>query len=131
MQPLFYMSENYSIVASKADFFKNRLPETPILRKLYDSVKLTFGLPTDRVIISVAEGKRYYKLTLLSTDIKKYTIGEIYFLPEIKGLDIFIPDNPNVPLLQWRNKKPVWKNYSTLLDMVGLDKLFGKLINSI
>lgn len=126
-----YNQVQFSNVIDYNDFYKTKLPEIIKIRSLVDNTKLLFNLPGDRVILQVGQGERIYKLLLLSPDIKKNIIGWIIYLPLESRLDIFLPDNPDIPLLQWKNKQAVHKNYATLLDRAGLDKLFSRLVNII
>ena len=51
-------------------------------------------------------------------------------IPKDNRFDVFNADS-NIPVIQWKNKKPVFKNYSMLLDKMGLDKLFTKIVNPL
>lgn len=122
---------NYSRVVDFNDFYKGKLPEIIKIRSIIDNLKLIFNLPTDRVLLDVAQGQRVYCFTIISPDVKKIILGQFFYLPLERRLDLFLPDNPTIPLIQWKNKKVEFKNYATLLDKAGLDKLFVKVINII
>lgn len=127
-----YNRLQFSQVVDYNDFYKSKLPEMIRIRSLFDNTKLLFNIPGDRIVLSVGQGERIYKLTILSPDVKKNIIGWIVYIPlEQSRLDIYIPDNPDIPLIQWKNKQVVHKNYSYLLDRAGFDKLFGRLVNVV
>lgn len=126
-----YLYEPFSVVKDLGDFYLSGLPEMTKVKLLVENVKLLFHLPQDRVEVSVSNEDRYYKITLLTKDINKIPFGMIYYMPLLKRLDIYSADSPQIPLIQWQSKKPVFKNYSMLLDTAGLDTLFKKLINVI
>lgn len=126
-----YNQINFSLVVDLPDFYKSKLPEIVKVRSLIDSCKLLFKLPGDRVILEVSESDRIYKITLQNPDIKRTLLGVIVYLPLQNRLDLFLPDNLEIPLIQWKNKQVVHKNYSMLLDRAGMDKLFSRLVNVI
>lgn len=131
MESVDYLKLNFSKVVNKGDFFKGNLPEMIQVRSLYDSIKLLLNLSSDVVIINVSETDRIYSYTILSPTVNKFVLGKVVYLPLLKRLDIYNGDNLELPLIQFKNKKPVFKNYSILLDRAGMDKLFNKLLNSI
>lgn len=130
MLPTDYRYIQFALVTDTTDFFRAKLPEIRKIKSMIDSVKLLLSLPHDRVILSVAEGERIYKLTLLTTDINKTPFAEFIYMPMIKRLDLVSLDSA-IPLIQWLNKKPVFKGYSMLLDKAKLDKLFDKIISNL
>lgn len=132
MDSIAYLNTKYSRVTNLGDFLKSRLPEMIQIRSLLDNIKLLFGISSNRIIIDVAEdNQRIYKFTLLNPNISQNIMGWIIFMPLIQGLDIYTVSTPNTPLIQWRKKKIIFKNYDLFLDRVGFDKLFNKLLNSI
>ena len=124
-----YNSAMFSQVTDLADFFGSNLPESKTLKALYNAVKLTFGAVEGRIIVQCLEGDRVYKLIVLTNNIHKYPIGWLIYMPLLKRLDLYMTDSPHLPLIQWKNKKPVFKNYSELLDKAGLDKIFTNIVN--
>ena len=129
MLSTYYNRLNFALVQDQVDLYKQRLPEMPKVKSLVDNSKLLFSLPSDRVELFVAEGERVYKINLLMPDINKYLFGWIIYIPDNRQLDIYTSDNPTIPLIQYKGKKVAFKNYSTILDKAGLDKLFEKLYN--
>lgn len=126
MLPLVYQNNKFALVTDKGDFFKGNLPEMRKLKSMVDKVKLLFSLPDDRVNIYVAQGERNYKIEMLTTDVKRLPFANIYYLPLYKRIDI---EDENGILLQWINRKPVFKNFSMLLDRAGASSLFDSIIN--
>lgn len=126
-----YLGMKYAMVADKADFFKSNLPEMIQVRSLYEAIKLLFDLSSERVQIETVEGARIYRYTLLSPTVQRNVLGWIVYIPLEKRLDIYTVRDFNTPLIQYRNKRPVWKNYSMMLDRAGFDKLFNRLLNVI
>lgn len=120
----------FSRVTDYNDFYRTKLPEMVKIRSLFDNLKLLFNIPGDRILIDVGEGERIYKFTILSKDIKKFVVGWVVYLPLQGRLDLYTSDNP-MPLIQWKNKQVIFKNYSMLLDMAGFDTLFRKIVNVI
>lgn len=124
-----YNSAMFSQVTDLSDFFSTNLPEMKILKAIYNAIKLTFKTVEGRIIMQCAEGSRIYKLTILTNDVHRYPIGWLVYIPLQKRLDLYMQDSPHLPLIQWKNKKPVFKNYSELLDKAGLDKIFANIVN--
>lgn len=121
----------FARVKDLANFYKDNasLPETPKLRGLIDNSKLLFSLPSNRVALEVVEGERIYRISLMSPDVNRLVFGWLVYIPQNRQLEIYTPDDPNIPLIQFKSKKAVFKNYSTLLDRAGLDTIFSKLYN--
>ncbi len=126
-----YQGSKFSQVTNLADFYKTNLPEMSKIRSLVEGIKLLFGIPQTNLLIEVAEGERVYKITLLSSDVHKYPFGYFVYLPLERRLDAYTMDNPEIPLLQWKNKKPVFKGFSMFLDRAGISTIFDKLVNVI
>ena len=120
---------NFATVQDLADLYKQGLPEMPKVKSLVDNAKSLFTLPSSRVVLLVAEGERVYKINLLMPDVNKALFGWLVYVPENRQLDIYTIDNSTVPLIQFKGKKVAFKNYETVLDRAGLDKLFEKLYN--
>lgn len=132
MERVNYLNMNYAKVVNKLDFFKSKNnPEMIQVKSLYESIKLLFNLPSDRVELETVEGNRIYKYNIISPTVQRLILGFIVYLPLEKRLDIYTVDNLNLPLIQFKDKKPVFKNYSSFLDRVGLDRLFNKLLSYI
>ena len=130
MLDLSYSSLSFSKVVDFNDLYKSKLPEILKLRSIIENLKLLFNLPGTRIILEVdEEGKRVYKITLLDTSVERRPFGLFVYLPLQNRLDLFSVSS-NIPLIQWKNKKPVFKSYDFLLDRAGLDKLFQKIINA-
>lgn len=121
----------YSEVTNNADLFSQNLPEMKKIRSLYNSTKLLFKLPENRVVIFVETGGRNYRLVLYSPDVSKCEIGYIEYNPVENLLSISCDDFPGGPVIVYKGRRIIQKNYSKFLDLAGFDSLFSKLVNSI
>ena len=122
---------NFARVKDMNDLFKSNLPEIPKVKSLIDNSCLLFSLPSNKVLLNVAEGERVYRIDLLSLGVNKAIFGILFYVPLNRQLDIYTADDPTIPIIQFKNKKAVWKNFSTLLDRAGLERIFDKLSNII
>lgn len=125
-----YQYLKFSRVLDLNDFYKSKLPEIIKIRSVIDNIKLLLAVSNNRLILEVAEGERIYKITVLTPDVKKIPYAYFAYIPKDNRFDVFNADS-NIPVIQWKNKKPVFKNYSMLLDKMGLDKLFTKIVNPL
>jgi hypothetical protein len=130
MLDISYNSLTYSKVVDFNDFYRSKLPEILHVRAIIENSKLLFNLPSTRIILEVDEsGERVYKITLLDTSVSRQPFGVLVYLPLQHRLDLYTVSS-DMPLIQWKNKKPVFKSYDFLLDRAGLDRLFSKIINA-
>ena len=123
----------FSQVMDKSEFFKtSKLPEITKIRAMIDTIKILFHLPANAIDIMVSEGDRVYKLIVHTSNINRNIIGWFVYIPLQNRVDLYdainVGDIP-IPLVQWKNKKVVFKSYSPLLELVGVNKLFEKVIN--
>lgn len=124
-----YNNLSFSNIVNTTDFFKSGPSSEMIsVKTLYNNIKILFGLNSERVIISLSEANRVYKFTLLMPNDIKNVFGFIIYIPSQRRLDIYSSENVQVPLIQYKGKKIMYKSYPYLIDKVGLDKLFSKLI---
>lgn len=119
----------FSAVKDLSDFFRTKLPEMKTIKALFSAIKLVFKTAEGRLIMQVGEGARVYKFLILSNDVNKYPIANFVYIPEEKRLDFYSMDMPHIPMIQWKNKKAVFRNYSEALDRAGIDKVFSGIIN--
>ena len=113
------------------EFYKEKLEEKPRIRSFINQIKLTFSLPTDRVKLEVAEGERIYKINLITPDTKKLVFGWFVYLPLKGRIDMYIPDQPEIPYIQWKNKKVSDNTAPMLLQKSGALNAFNKLVNAL
>jgi len=118
----------FSAVGNLPSFFREKLSEITKIKSIYENTKMLFNLPPDRLKLFVAEGERVYKIIFFTPDIHKYPIGWFVYLPLQSRLDLYEANSPDIPFIQWKNKKPVFKNYSELLSFAGADKLFNRVV---
>lgn len=96
---------------------------------MVDSLKILLHLPANAIDIMVSEGDRVYKLIVHSASINREILGWFVYVPLKSQVDLYDSANGDIPLVQWKNKKVAFKSYSMLLDAVGVNKLFEKVIN--
>ena len=126
-----YVAYNYSLITNKNDFFRTSHPEISKLRTLHNSCATLFKVPQNAISIemSMQEGlPKVYKLVVTNR-----TIGEIcvlFYIPKELRLDLYEPSMA-APLIAWKNRRCVWKNYSELLKILNLERLFQTLIAGI
>lgn len=126
-----YITLGYSQITDIQDFYKTKLPEIPNIRSLIGGCSRLFKIPQRNISLAISrnEGKdKIYRLGLENSG--KEVIGIIYYIPSERRLDIYDTD-PRIPLVVWKNKRCVWKNYSELLGKLGLEKLFQPLISGL
>lgn len=129
MENTSYVILNFSEVIDTADFFRTSgLKEIPKIRSIIDSAKMLFKVPGNAIKIYVAEGKRIYKIVFYKSTLDKVPFAWLVYLPESRRMDLYDSTNPTVPLIQWKNKRPVFKNFTGLLDIIGVDTMFSRLI---
>ena len=129
MESLFYNSLNFSLVTDLAEFYRSKLAEISRIRSMVDSAKILLHLPSSTIKVYVAEGMRVYKIELYKTTLDKVPFCWIVYMPQQKRLDLYdLEKSSQAPLIQWKNKKPVFKNYTSLFDLLSIDKLFGRII---
>ena len=129
MLDLNYQVLNFANVQDLNDFYRGTLPEINKIKALVSTLRLLYSLPPDRVILQVSEGDRVYKVILKNE--KKGMMGWFIYIPLQKRLDIYSSNDPNIPLIQWKNKKAVTKNYDQILDYAKIDKVFDRILNVI
>lgn len=132
MLPTRYNSLVFGRVEDLTDFFKDTgLPEMSKVKGIYEASKLMLNLPTKKVMLEVAEGERVYKFTYFTPGIHNIPLGWAVYLPQIRQLDIYLPEDPYVPILQWKGKKVEFKNYPELYNRLGFDSLFNRITNLV
>lgn len=127
MLDLSYQSLDYAIVKDFNSFYREPLPEVPKVKSLISTLRLMYSLPQNKIELYVGTTQRYYKIIM--RDDKKIPFGVVYYLPELKRLDLYTAENLDYPLLQWRNRKVEMKNYNRLFMKSNIESVFTKLIN--
>ena len=128
MLNLNYKLLNYSQVSDYDSFYKEALPEVLKVKGAIEACKILYSMSNNRIILSVAEGERVYKIDLLTSGANKSIFGTLIYMPLDKRLDLYGYDT-NIPLIQWKNKKVVFNNLETLLELAKADKIFSNIIN--
>ena len=117
-------------VKDKNDFFKSGIKEATTLRNLCSVCRRIFVVPDTGIKLSVVGESGIYRIDVYDGNIRKSIIGRIYYIPNNRRLDVY-DDNGEIPLVAWKSKKCIWKNYSTLLQKVNLENLFLPLVSLI
>jgi len=124
MLSLYYQGLEFADVTDLNDFYRETLPEVQKVKSLISTARLVYSLPPNRVLLQLGQGDRVYKILLL--DNKKRFFGWFVYMPLQKRLDLFSIDMPDVPLIQWQNRKTVTMNYNQLFVLSKIDKVFDR-----
>lgn len=119
-------------VLDKDDFFKSGIPEAPVLRKLDTIIKQILVVNDKQITLNILGENSGYRFDVLgSGSLKQDFTAQIYYVPKGKILDIY--DHTTVgtgtPLVGFRNKKCMIRNFSVLLQTLHLEKLFNPLVS--
>ncbi len=133
LQPLVYVNFEFAEIKNLGDFLKtNGAKESAKVKSLYENLKNILNLPESRVRINIAQGERIYRLDILGSTVRKEIVGQLFYIPEQKRLDIFDSImSPTIPFIQFIGKKIMYMNYSPFLGLFGVEQLFKKLTNII
>jgi hypothetical protein len=130
MLSLRYNTANFAQVTDLADFYKGQEREISRIHSMVDSIKMLFHVPGNAIKIMVAEGERIYKILFYSTSLDKVPLGWFVYLPLEDRLDLYDTSlSTEMPYIQWKNKKIVYKSYPIFLERAGIGDVFGKLTN--
>ena len=121
-----YLLLEFDEVIDLNDFYRERLPEIIKIKSLISSLRLMYSLPPKNINLYVSKGARVYRLDMY--DNRKILFGQLYYLPLQKQVDIYTSEDIETPVLQWKNKKAVTKNYNRLFLYSDIDKVFERLI---
>ena len=122
-----YRGLNFAEVSNVTGFFKELSKDRLMkVKAMFDNIKIAFGI--NKLNLQIAEGADVYRFIILSKDSRQFPLGEIIYMPSDKRLDIWITGETS-PLIQFKNKKVVYKNYSEFMNYLGLDRIFDRLVN--
>ena len=130
----YYNTLIFGLVTNLTEFYTtaSELPEVTKVRQVVDASRLLFKLPMPRVKLYVAQGVNVYTIELYPpTGTIKFPFAWIIYIPKEKRLDICSVEDPELPVLQWKNKKLVFANCSDLFKFAQIDKLFQNLVLSM
>lgn len=129
MLSLRYNALNFALVTDTADFYRTQLKEVTRIHAIIDSIKMLFHVPGNAIKLFVAEGERVYKIIFYSSSLDKVPLGWFVYLPLEERIDLYDSvQSSEIPYIQWKNKKPVFKNFAGLLDTVHIERLFDSII---
>lgn len=128
LQDITYLKLSFSDIKDPVSFFKSgNIGSVNSLRTLWNNIKIIWNLRNDEIKMALAEGgsnQEIYRFTLIS---KKSIFGFLVYIPGQKRIDLYTSENINIPLIQWKGRKIVYKTYPLLLDKMGIERLFEKL----
>lgn len=126
-----YVKLTFADVKDPGVLFKEAANRTEALKlkSAWEAMKTVFNVNVN-VKLQVAEGSSVYKFIVLSPDFKKIPVGVIFVIPGQKRVDVWSVGD-NLPLIQFKSRAAVFKNYPAILDMAGLDKLFERLVTTL
>ena len=128
-----YLQYPFALVENLNDFYmtSDKLPEVIKVHGILDATRILYKLPPRRIKLYVAEGARIYKIEMYTPQgTSKIPIGWFIYLPTEKRIDLYDGMTPNVPAIQWKNKKPVWMSCSLIYQYAQIEKLFQGIILS-
>ena len=132
MLPVEYVNLQYNPVED----IKALVKETGLnkLLGLYNEAIRLFSVKGGNLILSMSVRTEpvntVFKYSILGEDYKKSLIGELIYIPSQRRMDIWIPGLPQ-PMIQFKERKAIFKNYALLLDRVEIDKSFEKLYTQL
>ncbi len=129
-----YIGVPFAQISKLAEFYKDsvKLPETVKIKSMIGSIRSILKVPQTKILLNVAQGARVYRIDILNP---KSTIPEviaaIYYLPLVNRVDLFdYMISPEIPLIQWKNKRIISSGCSMLSSLAGFDRLFQQIILS-
>lgn len=131
MLPINYGLLVYAEVNKPAELFRDmgNNTESGKVRSLFDSAKSVFGITSVNFYISKESG--VYKFVILSGPVRnRQIVGELYYIPKDRRLDIWTAGD-TVPILQFKGKGVVFRNYSEFYEKLGFVKLFERLTSNL
>lgn len=124
-----YLGLKFALVKDPGKMFKeDKGIEMIKVKSIFDASKLLFNINNNTIKLEVSETGNVYKYTIISPDHKKSILGYMYYIPKDRRLDIWA-EGEAAPTLQFKVRTAVTKNYSGLLDRVGLENLFARVVN--
>ena len=129
MLDLNYLKTSFADITDLNSFYRERLLEVPKIRSFINTLRLMYSLPPSRIRLQVGQGSRVYKVIMM--DNKKSVFGWFILMPLENRVDLFDYSNPEIPVIQWKNKKAVTKNYDKVLINAGIEKVFDRIIGLI
>ena len=129
-----YIGVPFAQITKLAEFYKDsvKLPETVKIKSMIGSIRGILKIPQTKILLNVAQGARIYRFDILSPkSTTPNVIAAIYYLPLVNRVDLFdYMISPDIPLIQWKNKKAVSMGCSMLSSLAGFDRLFQQIILS-
>lgn len=125
MLPANYNRVSYMDIPNMKEFLAVTTPKTAKtlskVSSLHSKCVATFG--DNNITGHVSLDNRYFKFNVME---KKMPIGVVFYVPSENRIDIWADGRP---VIQTINKKILYRGYSDLLRILGLDQIFNKLVN--
>lgn len=126
LQDITYLNLEFSDIKNPLDFFQTggSVSEMGLLKTLYNNIKLTWKIENNDIKMSLSTVNKVYRFTLLN---KRNIFGFLIYIPDQKRIDLYTSENLQIPLIQWKKRKIVYKTYPLLLEKLGIEKLLEKI----
>lgn len=125
-----YNNLQFALIENLAAFYRDSGASRPAtrLRSMIDAIKVFFKLPATKIKVYVTPGDNIFKIEMYLPDTSKLPFGWFVYVPKNNQVDLYDALSPTIPVIQWKNKKAVTKNYSILYDRSNLDNLYRGII---
>ena len=125
-----YTKQKFALVKDPNKFFQQERGSSVILKvkAMYEAVRTVFNITAPRFEIMESDEDEVYKFTVVGSDYPKQDLGSLVFIPKARRLDVWVAGDI-IPLLQFKVRTPVFRNYSAFLDRAGVAKIFDRMVN--
>ena len=125
-----YTKQPFALVKDPGKFFQQERGSSTILKvkAMYEAIKVVFNVVAPKLEIMESEEDEVYKYTVISPDYLKQELGSLVYIPKTRRLDVWVGGDI-IPLLQFKVRNPVFRNYSAFLDRAGVAKIFDRMVN--
>ena len=122
-----YLGLKFAHVKDPTKLFKDdKGPEMVKVKSIYEACKVIFNV-TNTLKLEISETGSIYKFTIVSPDYKRKILGYIVYIPGDRRLDVW-ETGEELPLVQFRVRSIAYRKYSDLLERMGMEKIFSRLI---
>lgn len=125
LQDVTYLQLKFADIKDPIQYFKVGRNE---LRLLYNNIKLIWGLGNHELAMALSENQEIYRFSMIN---KRTIFGFVIYIPKLRRIDLYTSENVNIPLIQLKGRKVVYRNYPLLFEKMGLEKILEKLIISL
>lgn len=125
LQDITYLQLQFASIKDPNAYFNSGGSSMSYLRRLYNNIKLIWGLENNNLDLSVSESQEVYRFSMMY---KRTIFGFVIYIPKQKRIDLYTSENVNLPLIQWKNKKVVFAALPLVITKAGLEKLLDRLV---